>query len=63
MSRGKELDKKKKRARWRKQQARMKGGAPLEEGYTSYGYLGTVDRQLIEVVSPEELYELLENDG
>ena len=37
----------------------MKGGAPLEEGYTSYGYLGTVN----EVVSPEELYELLEGDG
>lgn len=54
---------KKKRARWRKQQARMKGGAPLEEGYTSYGYLGTVNGQLIEVVSPEELYELLEGDG
>lgn len=47
----------------RSQRARMKGGAPLEEGYTSYGYLGTVDGQLIEVVSPEELYELLENDG
>lgn len=35
----------------------------MEEGYTSYGYLGTVDEQLIEVVSPEELYELCESDG
>lgn len=35
----------------------------MEEGYTSYGYLGTVDGQLIEVVSPEELYELRESDG
>ena len=26
--------------------------------YTSYGYLGEVNGQLIEVVSPEELYEL-----
>ena len=31
------------------------------EGYTSYGYVGTVNGQLIEVVSPEELYELLED--
>ena len=41
----------------------QKGGAALEEGYTSYGYIGTVNGQLIEVVSPEELYELLEEDG
>lgn len=33
----------------------------MEEGYTSYGYLGSVDGRLIEVVSPEELYELLED--
>lgn len=35
----------------------------MEEGYTSYGYLGMVNGELIEVVSPEELYELLEDDG
>ena len=35
----------------------------MEEDYTSYGYIGTVNGQLIEVVSPEELYELLEEDG
>ncbi len=31
-------------------------------GYTSYGFLGKVNGELIEVVSPEELYELLEDD-
>ena len=31
-------------------------------GYTSYGYVGEVNGELIEVVSPEELYELLEDD-
>ena len=40
-----------------------KGGDPMDEGYTSYGYLGTVDGRLIEIVSPEELYELLEDDA
>lgn len=35
----------------------------MEEAYTSYGYLGMIDGKLIEVVSPEELYELLEDDG
>lgn len=40
-----------------------KGGDPMDEGYTSYGYLGTVNDRLIEVVSPEELYELLDDEG
>lgn len=35
----------------------------MEEGYTSYGYVGTVNGTLIEVVSDSELYELLEDDG
>ena len=34
----------------------------MEEGYTSYGYLGEVNDELIEVVSESELYELLEDD-
>ncbi len=29
--------------------------------YTSYGYLGLVNDELIEVVSESELYELLED--
>ncbi len=33
----------------------------MEGGYTSYGYLGSVEGREIEVVSPEELYELLED--
>lgn len=44
-----------------KQRARGKEVIPLEEGYTSYGYLGLVNGRLIEVASPEELYELLED--
>ena len=35
----------------------------MEEGYTSYGYLGEVNGELIEVVSESELYELLEHDN
>lgn len=34
----------------------------MEEGYTSYGYVGWVNGQLIEVVSDRELQELLEDD-
>lgn len=32
------------------------------DGYTPYGYLGKVDDRLIEVVSEEELYELLKDE-
>ena len=60
MSRGKELDKKKApavpAADARKEVRDMPGG------YTPYGYLGTVDGRQIEVVSEEELYELLEDE-
>ena len=34
----------------------------MGEAYTSYGYLGTINGELIEVVSPEELYELFEDE-
>lgn len=34
----------------------------MPDGYTPYGYLGKVDGQQIEVVSEEELYELLEDE-
>ena len=34
----------------------------MPDGYTPYGYLGNVDDRLIEVVSEEELYELLEDE-
>ncbi|MBO6267126.1 MAG: hypothetical protein J6M06_02715 [Synergistaceae bacterium] len=40
----------------------QKGGETVEPGFTSYGYLGEINGQLIEVASPSELYELLEND-
>ncbi len=33
-----------------------------ESGYTPYGYVGEVNGQMIEVVSPEELQELIEDD-
>lgn len=33
-----------------------------ESGYTPYGYIGEVNSQMIEVVSPEELQELIEDD-
>lgn len=45
------------------QRTRGKEVTLMEEGYTSYGYLGSVNDKLIEVVSPEELYELLNDDG
>ena len=35
----------------------------MDEGYTSYGYLGTVNGELIEVVSDSELYELRDEDS
>ena len=35
----------------------------MPDGYTPYGYLGKVDDRLIEVVSEEELYELLEDES
>ena len=34
----------------------------MPDGYTPYGYLGKVDGRKIEVVSEEELYELLEDE-
>lgn len=34
----------------------------MPDGYTPYGYLGKVDGRQIEVVSEEELYELLEDE-
>ena len=34
----------------------------MDVGYTSYGYLALIDGQLIEVVSPSELIELLEEE-
>ena len=34
----------------------------MPDGYTPYGYPGKVDDRLIEVVSEEELYELLEDE-
>lgn len=34
----------------------------MPDGYTPYGYFGKVDNRLIEVVSEEELYELLEDE-
>ena len=35
----------------------------MVEGYTSYGYIGSVNGQLVEVVSENELKELLEDDN
>jgi hypothetical protein len=34
----------------------------MPDGYTPYGYLGKIDDRQIEVVSEEELYELLEDE-
>ena len=34
----------------------------MPDGYTPYGYLGKVNDRQIEVVSEEELYELLEDE-
>lgn len=34
----------------------------MPDGYTPYGYLSKVDGRQIEVVSEEELYELLEDE-
>lgn len=34
----------------------------MPDGYTPYSYLGKVDGRQIEVVSEEELYELLEDE-
>ena len=34
----------------------------MPDGYTPYAYLGKVDGRQIEVVSEEELYELLEDE-
>ena len=42
--------------------ARKEASAVQESGYTPYGYVGEVNGQMIEVVSPEELQELIEDD-
>lgn len=43
-------------------QALRKEVREMPDGYTPYGYLGKVDGRQIEVVSEEELYELLEDE-
>lgn len=60
MSRGKELDKKKEPAA--PTCSSKKEVREMPDGYTPYGYLGKVDGRQIEVVSEEELYELLEDE-
>ena len=60
MSRGKELDKKKASAA--PTADARKEAHEMPDSYTPYGYLGKIDGRQIEVVSEEELYELLEDE-
>lgn len=60
MSRGKELDKRK--SLQLQPASSKKEVREMPDGYTPYGYLGKVDGRQIEVVSEEELYELLEDE-
>ena len=55
-------DLQKERACSRYLQALRKEVHEMPDGYTPYGYLGKIDDRLIEVVSEEELYELLLED-